>query len=48
LIDDEAGLRTMVRDTVEPLDHTIFEASNGLLGVQKFCKAPSQFSRPLP
>jgi len=40
VIDDEAGLRTMVRDTLEPLGHTIVEASNGLLGVQKYREAP--------
>ena len=40
VIDDEAGVREMLRDTLEPMGHTIVEASNGVLGAQKFREAP--------
>jgi DNA-binding response OmpR family regulator len=36
VIDDETGIREMLRDTLEPQGHTIVEASNGVLGIQKF------------
>ena len=40
VIDDEAALREVIRDSLEPLGHTIVEASNGLLGMQRFKEAP--------
>ena len=36
VIDDEAGLRQMLRDALEPLGHSIVEASNGVLGAKRF------------
>lgn len=39
VIDDEAGVRELLRDTLEPLGHTIVEASNGLMGVEAFKQA---------
>ena len=40
VIDDEAGVREMMRDTLEELGHTVVEASNGVLGMQKYGEAP--------
>ncbi|HEY1720015.1 MAG TPA: response regulator [Magnetospirillaceae bacterium] len=35
VIDDEPGVRSMIRDTLEP-EHTIAEAADGIEGMQKF------------
>jgi CheY-like chemotaxis protein len=40
VIDDEPGVRTLVRDTLELMGHTVEEAANGIAGVQKFEEAP--------
>lgn len=40
VIDDEAGVREMLRDALESLGHSIVEASNGILGMQKYGEGP--------
>ncbi len=39
VIDDDAGLRQFVRDTLEPLGHTVTEAADGATGMQRFTEA---------
>lgn len=36
VVDDEAGLRSGLRDILEGEGHSVVEAGNGVLGVQRF------------